>query len=84
MRRVSAQGLVIGFSAVLSTLLFILTPVMAMAGAVDASTWTGTIGAALLAVWLVAINIRRRPVRVPQAVPLPKRAVPIGVHGPSS
>ncbi len=71
MRTVSTQGLVIGFSAVLSTLLLMLTPVLALTGATGASTWTGTIGVALLAVWLVAINVRRRPVRVvaPKVVP---------------
>ena len=63
MRTVTAQGLVIGFSAVGSTVLFMLTPVLALTGAMAACTWTGTIGSALLAVWLVAINIRRRPTR---------------------
>ncbi|MDQ3786677.1 MAG: hypothetical protein M3422_05455 [Actinomycetota bacterium] len=65
MRTVSALGLVVGISAVVSTVLFALTVVLAMTGATGACVWTGTIGAVLLAVWLVAINIRRRPVRTP-------------------
>jgi hypothetical protein len=80
MPTVSAQGLVIGFSAVGSTVLLMMTPVLALTGAMGASTWTGTIGAALLAVWLVGINIRRRPVRAgarrrvaPRVAPLRNR-----------
>lgn len=77
MRTVSAHGLVIGFSAVMSTVLFMLTLVLAMTGATGASMWTGTIGAVLLAVWLMSINIRRRPAinirrRAAQATATPK------------
>ncbi|GAB1510362.1 hypothetical protein [Actinophytocola sp. KF-1] len=77
MRTVSAQGLVIGFSAVASTVLLMLTPVLALTGAMGATTWTGTIGAALLAVWLLAINVRRRPARAtaPRAVARPLHPV---------
>lgn len=65
MHRISALGLVIAVAAVLSTGLLMATMVLALSGATGACTWTGTIGVALLAVWLVAINVRKRPARRP-------------------
>ena len=61
MRTFNAPGLVIASLAVVTTALMITTLVLGVVGEAGATKWTGTIGAGLLAVWMVAINIRRRP-----------------------
>lgn len=61
MRTFNAQGLVAASLAVVTTVLMTVTLVLGVVGEAGATKWTGTIGAALLAVWMVAINVRRRP-----------------------
>ena len=61
MRRFNARGLVGAVLAVVTTALMAATLVLGMSGATTATKWTGTIGVVMLAAWMVAINVRRRP-----------------------
>jgi hypothetical protein len=61
MRTFNAHGLVIASLAVVTTVLMTTTLVLGVVGEAGATKWTGTIGAGLLAAWMVAINVRRRP-----------------------
>lgn len=61
MHRFNARGLVGALLAVVTTVLMTTTLVLGVTGAAGASKWTGTVGVILLAAWMVAINVRRRP-----------------------
>jgi hypothetical protein len=61
MYRFNAQGLVGASLAVVTTVLMTATLVLGVTGAAGASKVTGTIGVILLALWMVTINVRRRP-----------------------
>ena len=74
---ISAGALIVVLLGVITTALLGTTLVLGVMGSVDASTWTGTIGAGLLATWLVAINGKRRPRRKRVAAPpVPEPARP--------
>jgi hypothetical protein len=66
----TARGLAIVLLGVATTVLLTATMVLGLTGAVGASTWTGTAGVVLLAVWLVVANGRptRRVRRLPEEV----------------
>lgn len=62
-KRVKAGVLIVVLIGIITTVLMGATLVLGVTGSADASTWTGTTGAVLLAVWLLAINGKRRPRR---------------------
>jgi hypothetical protein len=62
-RSCTARGLLVGFLAVTSTALLVTTLVLGLMGMVGATTWTGSIGVALLAMWLVSLSGPRRAAR---------------------
>jgi hypothetical protein len=59
----TAGALVATLLGVVTTLLMGTTFVLGLFGNTGVSTWTGTIGAVLLATWLLVINGKRRPRR---------------------
>lgn len=62
MHRFNARGLAGAILAIVTTALMTATLVLGVSGAADATRWTGTIGVIALAVWMVVINLRRRPI----------------------
>ncbi len=78
-QRITAGAVIVVLLGVITTALMGMTLVLGVTGSAGASTWTGTIGAGLLAVWLLSINAKRRPRRkrvVAAPPPLPEPARP--------